>query len=50
MRDVIIACDFQNKEDLFKFLEPFKGMNPYLKIGMKKIKDKKTQPSELNLK
>ena len=34
MRDVIIACDFQNKEDLFKFLEPFKGMNPYLKIGM----------------
>ncbi len=34
MRDVIIACDFQNKEDLFKFLEPFKGLNPYLKVGM----------------
>ena len=34
MRDVIIACDFKNQEDLFKFLEPFKGENPYLKIGM----------------
>lgn len=34
MRDVIIACDFKNQEELFKFLEPFNGMNPYLKIGM----------------
>ena len=34
MRDVIIACDFKNQEELFKFLEPFKGENPYLKIGM----------------
>ena len=34
MRDVIIACDFKNQEDLFNFLKPFKGMNPYLKIGM----------------
>ena len=34
MRDVIIACDFKNKEELFKFLEPFKGLNPFLKIGM----------------
>ncbi len=33
-RDVIIACDFKNKEELFEFLKPFKGMNPYLKIGM----------------
>ena len=33
-RDVIIACDFANKEDLFNFLKPFKGLNPYLKIGM----------------
>lgn len=33
-RDVIIACDFKNQEDLFKFLEPFKGLNPFLKIGM----------------
>ncbi len=34
MRDVIIACDFKDQNDLFKFLEPFTGMNPYLKIGM----------------
>lgn len=33
-RDVIIACDFKNKEDLYQFLKPFEGMNPYLKIGM----------------
>ena len=33
-KDVIIACDFKNKEELFKFLEPFKGLNPFLKIGM----------------
>ena len=26
--------DFKNQEELFKFLEPFKGENPYLKIGM----------------
>lgn len=34
MRDVIIACDFKDKEALFEFLKPFKGKNPYLKIGM----------------
>ena len=34
MRDVIIACDFKNKEDLFEFLKPFAGLNPFLKIGM----------------
>ena len=33
-RDVIIACDFKTREELFAFLEPFKGMNPFLKIGM----------------
>ena len=33
-RDVIIACDFKNKEELMKFLEPFKGLTPFLKIGM----------------
>ncbi len=33
-RDVIIACDFKNKEELYEFLVPFKGLNPYLKIGM----------------
>lgn len=34
MSNVIIACDFKNKEDLFNFLNDFKGLNPYLKIGM----------------
>ena len=34
MRDVIIACDFKNKEDLYEFLKPFAGLNPYLKVGM----------------
>lgn len=33
-RDVIIACDFKNKEELYEFLVPFKGLNPYLKVGM----------------
>ena len=33
-KDVIIACDFKNREELFEFLEPFKGLNPFLKIGM----------------
>ena len=33
-KDVIIACDFKNRVELFKFLEPFKGLNPFLKIGM----------------
>ena len=34
MRDVIIACDFKNKDDLYEFLKPFDGLNPYLKVGM----------------
>lgn len=34
MRDVIIACDFKNQDDLFDFLKPFDGLNPFLKIGM----------------
>ena len=34
MRDVIIACDFKNKEELYDFLKPFAGLNPFLKIGM----------------
>lgn len=37
MRDVIIACDFESEEKLFEFLEPFKGLNPYLKLGMEII-------------
>ena len=34
MRDVIIACDFKNQDELFEFLKPFDGLNPFLKIGM----------------
>ena len=34
MRDVIIACDFKNQDDLFEFLKPFDGLQPFLKIGM----------------
>lgn len=34
MRDVIIACDFKNQDDLLEFLKPFAGLNPFLKIGM----------------
>ncbi|MDD4839897.1 MAG: orotidine-5'-phosphate decarboxylase [Clostridia bacterium] len=33
-REVIIACDFQNKETTFEFLEKLKDEKPYLKIGM----------------
>ncbi len=32
--NVIIACDFQNKEKTFAFLKKMEGTNPYLKIGM----------------
>lgn len=34
MKDVMIACDFSSKEDLFNFLEPLKQYKPFLKIGM----------------
>ncbi len=33
-RDVIIACDFKSRDELMTFLTPFKGLNPYIKIGM----------------
>ena len=33
-KNVIIACDLKNKEELFSFLRPFEGLNPFLKIGM----------------
>ena len=33
-KDVIIACDFKNKEETFAFLSKFTGKKPYLKIGM----------------
>ncbi len=33
-RDVIIACDFKNREETLSFLDQFTGEKPYLKIGM----------------
>lgn len=34
-KDVIIACDFNSKEQLFNFLDKFDGSEkPYLKVGM----------------
>lgn len=33
-RDVIIACDFNNKAELLDFLSLFDDKKPYLKIGM----------------
>ena len=34
MRDVIIACDFKDKKELYDFLEKLEEQRPYLKIGM----------------
>lgn len=33
-KDVIIACDFKNKEETLKFLDIFNGEKLFLKIGM----------------
>ena len=33
-KDVIIACDFSNKEETLKFLDLFENEKPYVKIGM----------------
>ncbi len=33
-RDVIIACDFASKEQVFEFLDKFTGKKPFVKIGM----------------
>jgi len=34
MREVIIACDFNNKEELYTFLEKLEDETAFLKIGM----------------
>lgn len=34
MRDVIIACDFSDKERLYSFLSAFGEEKPFIKIGM----------------
>jgi len=33
-KDVIIACDFKSKEEVYNFLDLFKEEKPFLKIGM----------------
>jgi orotidine-5'-phosphate decarboxylase len=33
-KDVIVACDFSNKDDVMEFLSKFSGESLYLKIGM----------------
>ncbi len=33
-KDVIIACDFASKEEVFSFLDRFTEEKPYVKIGM----------------
>ena len=33
-KDVIIACDFSSKEQVFSFLDQFTGRKPFVKIGM----------------
>lgn len=33
-KDVIVACDFASKEEVFAFLDKFKDEKPYVKIGM----------------
>ena len=33
-KDVIVACDFASKEEVFAFLDKFSGKKPFVKIGM----------------
>ena len=33
-KDVIVACDFSSKEEVFAFLDRFTGRKPFVKIGM----------------
>lgn len=33
-KDVIIACDFADKETVLSFLDKFEGRKPFIKIGM----------------
>ncbi len=33
-RDVIVACDFKDRQDTMEFLKKFNDVKPYLKIGM----------------
>ena len=31
-RDVIVACDFSSKQEVFDFLDKFQGKKPFVKI------------------
>ncbi|MEE0839395.1 MAG: orotidine-5'-phosphate decarboxylase, partial [Acutalibacteraceae bacterium] len=33
-KDVIVACDFASREQVFDFLDKFTGRKPFVKIGM----------------
>lgn len=33
-KDVIVACDFANREQVMTFLDKFEGRKPFVKIGM----------------
>lgn len=33
-KDVIVACDFSSKEQVFTFMDKFTGRKPFVKIGM----------------
>ena len=33
-KDVIVACDFASREQVFEFLDKFTGKKPFVKIGM----------------
>lgn len=33
-KDVIVACDFANREQVMTFLDKFEGKKPFVKIGM----------------
>ena len=33
-KDVIVACDFNSREEVFAFLDKFKDEKPFVKIGM----------------
>ncbi|MDR1131811.1 MAG: orotidine-5'-phosphate decarboxylase [Oscillospiraceae bacterium] len=33
-KDLIIACDFSDREAVFRFLDSFSGKKPFVKIGM----------------
>lgn len=45
-RDVIIACDFNSKEEVVSFLSKFQDEKPFVKIGMELFMQKDLKSSE----